>query len=902
MKITVFTSVLLGWAALAGNAVNGIELAPAPMPVKQGMTFMVDNFDFKTTRNDTGFNFFNGNMGEINNPAAAAEERSIITSAWPRISCGSTGASWKIGFDFGGFPAESFGGVFVSLFGLTDTKIDLTGAGEEPAASTAFPGHYLDFDNLFGAFKPWKNRSIDSLAFHACLAKDSPPLTLRVELKDDDGRTIFTRRDLESPSWASLTFGRASFSRGDTGTFRWDRVKLLSLIVERNHVGDLVHNPTRGAFLVDNIRLIDADGSYPDLQAMRDPQTGGLRADCRYAFLDYLRRLSFLYFLDSASTDPRTGGLIQDRGTFADLLTVGGAGFQLSAYIIGAERGYLSRTSAAARVNALLAVLESHPQGAARVGVAGHRGFFYHFLGIDGLRKQNFDFTATAADESLNTVELSSIDTALALMGVITARRYFLEDNPVEQAIRESADRIVDRVQWPFMLADLPDGKKQVYLGWKPSEERSDSPGRFLLPDGLGTGFYSSKPASNGVEVPATLDYYTDEGLIVALLGMAAPDPANRLPRETWYDLTRKGAGFVKTYPGALFTYQFMSCWLDTKALGPDNHASRPLNFFDNTRTAILGTRDYAIARETLYAGLGPDAWALSACEGPFDDYGAEGAPTAALAKYSEIITTIGSRVLEGEAAAGSGTISARGNASGLQSRLLKKPGSIQWPLVMKADTFAALSMDYSNDGPSDTLAVFLDGVRLGRFATVSTGTGGAGWNQFESLSITNRLLIPTGAHTVRVTVVSSDLDGAEVDALRMAVTGIKRPLATGTLAPYAAGSSIVHAPDKAVESLWHMANLDLNGDGVPDLLHPRFGFADAYNEQIAGSVAVPRDGNVLRKTGAWANPTGFAIDQGPLLLLLDNDLGGQFVPQVFMSDTNIQRALKSVFESFESP
>ena len=60
-----------------------------------------------------------------------------------------------------------------------------------------------------------------------------------------------------------------------------------------------------------------------------------------------------------------------------------------------------------------------HCRGRTRFGKIGYQGFFYHFLGPDGRRKQNFDFDATAeTNEALNTVELSAIDTALALAGV----------------------------------------------------------------------------------------------------------------------------------------------------------------------------------------------------------------------------------------------------------------------------------------------------------------------------------------------------------------------------------------------------------------------------------------------------------------------------------------------------
>jgi hypothetical protein len=123
-------------------------------------------------------------------------------------------------------------------------------------------------------------------------------------------------------------------------------------------------------------------------------------------------------------------------------------------------------------------------------------------------------------------------------------------------------------------------------------------------------GQYASKPV-DGSEVPATLDYYTDEGLLIALLAMGSPNPAYRLDRGVWDAIARKTGGgtFVRTYPGSLFTYQFFSVWVDTAGLGVDNHATRPMDLFDNSRDAILATRNYAIKnpkkRATWTSGKG---------------------------------------------------------------------------------------------------------------------------------------------------------------------------------------------------------------------------------------------------------------------------------------------------------
>ena len=91
---------------------------------------------------------------------------------------------------------------------------------------------------------------------------------------------------------------------------------------------------------------------------------------------------------------------------------------------------------------------------------------------------------------------------------------------------------------------------------------------------------------------PLTIDYYTDEGLLMALLAMGSPNPANRLGREVWDAIFRStdGGNFVKSFPGSLFTYQFASSWINFDALGSDNHPTRPTDFFENTRRAIAAT------------------------------------------------------------------------------------------------------------------------------------------------------------------------------------------------------------------------------------------------------------------------------------------------------------------------
>lgn len=640
MRMKTRWHLVLGTAALAlcsacQRSAFPEGAQPQPLPAKRGQVFVVDDFNNKIMQADLGFNYCGGNAG------LAQSAEGIGRLALVNESRGAPGGSLDFAFDFTRQPSEGpFVGAFFSLFGLTDTKVSLDGNPGEPARSTPFPGYFLDCHDMFRGFQPWRGRRLDELRFDVRL-KSANPITLRIELKDEKESVVFTRHEVSSQAWQTVSVALPSgFTQGDVGWFDWRQVSLLSLVVERRHVGDGVANPTVGELLVDNLALVDHNGLYPDLDAARG------RPEFTKSFLEYVRSTSFLYFLDFACTDPRCGGIIQDRSRFADLMSVGGVGFQLTAYVIGARRGYISRRDSAARTRSVLRLLvDKDAQHPGPVGATGYRGFFYHFLGIDGRRKQNFDFTATSdVDESLNTVELSVIDTALAVCGVLTAQAFFGQAD--EQDIRDMADEVYRRVDWPFMLDKH---SNQFFLGWKPKERRDDRTGRygrFLLDDAEGLGQYSSRP-ENDREVPATIDYYTDEGLLIALLAMSSPNVKHQLDPSVFFSAARHGAPFVKTFPGSLFTYQFAACWLDTRALGSDHDPSgraASINYFENTRQAIQACREYCRGNPNGRKSLSATRFGLSACDGPFNDYFAEAAPCLALATEGGICDRKGNR------------------------------------------------------------------------------------------------------------------------------------------------------------------------------------------------------------------------------------------------------------------
>src|SRR2546423_6605523 len=158
------------------------------------------------------------------------------------------------------------------------------------------------------------------------------------------------------------------------------------------------------------------------------------------ALLDDVERRGFHYFWDLA--DPQTL-LIPDRAPTPSFSSIAAVGFGLTAYGIGAERGYITRDEAAGRTLATLQSLLAMKQGPEAHGISGYRGFFYHFLDMH-----------TA--ERFKDVELSTVDTSLLLAGALFAQSYFDRDKATEKTIRDTAQALYQRVDWAWEQARPP--------------------------------------------------------------------------------------------------------------------------------------------------------------------------------------------------------------------------------------------------------------------------------------------------------------------------------------------------------------------------------------------------------------------------------------------------------------
>jgi hypothetical protein len=291
------------------------------------------------------------------------------------------------------------------------------------------------------------------------------------------------------------------------------------------------------------------------------------------AFLDTLERRTFDWFWERTDNN---NGLTPDRWPTKSFSSVAAIGFALTAYPVGVERGYVTRSAAAQRTLNTLRFMYNAPQGSQPSNVTGYKGFFYHFLDMQtGYRFER--------------VELSTIDTSLLIAGVLFCQSYYTGPDATESAIRAYADSLYLRIEWPWAIARPP----AVSMGWHPE-----------------TGFI--KADWNGY----------NEGMIVYVLALGSP--THPIAPTAWTDWTNTynwAAFYGQTHVNfaPLFGHQYSHIWIDYRGIKDAYMRAKGIDYFENSRRATISQRAYAVDNPGKFRDYGPNVWGLTAVDGPHD-------------------------------------------------------------------------------------------------------------------------------------------------------------------------------------------------------------------------------------------------------------------------------------------
>ena len=284
------------------------------------------------------------------------------------------------------------------------------------------------------------------------------------------------------------------------------------------------------------------------------------------ALLEEVERANFQFFWEQANSQT---GLIKDRCSVrkpdhSNVASIAATGFGLTALCIGEQRGYVPLAEARARVFTTLQFISEK--------MPNHRGFYYHFANAE-------------TGERIWDSEISSIDTAILLCGVLTCKQHFRHSE-----INRLASNIYSRVEWTWLSEDT----SLLPHGWSPE-------GGFL---------------------PYRWDLYS-ELMMMYLLGLGAPSYS--LPSGAWDAWKRmtfeyEGVRYVGSF-APLFVHQYSQAWFDFRG-----RRDRYLDYFKNSITATEVHRRFCVELGKRFPDYSEDLWGITASDSQFG-YVAWGGP-----------------------------------------------------------------------------------------------------------------------------------------------------------------------------------------------------------------------------------------------------------------------------------
>jgi len=281
-------------------------------------------------------------------------------------------------------------------------------------------------------------------------------------------------------------------------------------------------------------------------------------------FLEDLSHRAFLYFWEQADAST---GLVLDRcradgsphdETHRGVASIAATGFGLTAVCIAAARGWIKPREARGRTLATLRFLaERAPR---------FHGWFYHWMdAVTGERRWNS--------------EVSSIDTALLLGGVLTARQCFRDDKEIVRL----ATKIYDEIDFVWMQNGHP---ALLSHGWKPD-----------------SGFLGPQ-----------WDSYSEQ-TILYLLGIGSS--THPIPNRSWWAWRREWisyAGYTYLAGAApLFIHQYSQAWVDYR--GQREKPTPHINYFENSIKATRAHRAFCMDLAKEFPGYSENIWGITASD-----------------------------------------------------------------------------------------------------------------------------------------------------------------------------------------------------------------------------------------------------------------------------------------------
>ena len=260
--------------------------------------------------------------------------------------------------------------------------------------------------------------------------------------------------------------------------------------------------------------------------------------------------------LDRART---TGDAPPKGDSHYNVASIAATGFALSGLCAAADRNWITPAQARARAEKTLDYFANR--------AFNKNGWFYHWQD-------------QKTGERRWQSEISSIDTALLLGGVLTVRQCFSDDKEIVSL----ATKIYERVDFPWML----NGDKYLFShGWRPE---------------------------NGFITNRWRDYSEDKILYLLAIG----SPTHPIPRESWYawkrDFVEYGGYKYLAAVSPLFIHQYSHAWIDFR--GRRERKPPFVDYYENSVAATRAHRRFFIdVLSKEFPHYNENIWGLTASD-----------------------------------------------------------------------------------------------------------------------------------------------------------------------------------------------------------------------------------------------------------------------------------------------
>jgi hypothetical protein len=196
-------------------------------------------------------------------------------------------------------------------------------------------------------------------------------------------------------------------------------------------------------------------------------------------------------------------------------------------------------------------------------------GWFFHWMNIKEGRRTG------VLENSEKKSELSSIDSALLMGGILTAKGYFQKDAEIQRL----ATQIYERMDFQWMLNGDP---RLLSHGWTPE-----------------TGFLTARWTKYS------------EFTIIYLLGIGSPTHA--IDPESWYawerpEMTYGDYRYIGQSP--LFTHQYTQVFVDYR--GRREKRGSKIDWFENSVAATRAHRQFCMELGKEFPGYSEDIWGIT--------------------------------------------------------------------------------------------------------------------------------------------------------------------------------------------------------------------------------------------------------------------------------------------------